>query len=86
MTPFMPEAHECKYHSSTITSGDRCMTNWAVCVDTSGIANTPLSDESSSPFVADIKQDSAEAKERVVALIYFLPAGFSSKMAHLTLP
>ena len=72
----MSEARECKYHSSTITSDDRCRTNWSVCVDTSEITNPSLSDEGSS-LVVDIKQDPAEAKERVVALIYFLPAEFS---------
>ena len=73
----MPEARECtKYHSFTFTSDDRCRINWAVCVDSSEITNTSSSGESSS-FVADIKQEAAKAKERVVALIYFLPAEFS---------
>jgi hypothetical protein len=61
---------------SLITSDDNCRTNWALCVDTSEIKNTPSSDKSSS-FIVAVQKKASEAKERVVALIYFLPADFS---------
>jgi hypothetical protein len=74
----MPEAREClsSYSLQVITYGDICRTNWAVCVDTSDVKTTP-SDAESSSFVTDIRQEAALAKERVVALVYFLPAEFS---------
>jgi hypothetical protein len=72
----MPEARESKSLSSLINSDHSFRTNWAVCVDTSEIKNTCSSDERSS-FVAEIQQESFKAKERVVALVYFLLAEFS---------
>jgi hypothetical protein len=70
--------------SSLITSDNNCRTNWAVCVDTSESKNTSVSDE--SPFVADIRKEAAEAKERVVALVYFLAAEFSLENGTFNIP
>ncbi|KAJ7465989.1 hypothetical protein FB451DRAFT_1261539 [Mycena latifolia] len=51
-------------------------TNWAICVDTSPPEN-PATRSDPSTYVDDLRADADSAQERVVALVYYLPAEFS---------
>ncbi|KAJ6539832.1 hypothetical protein DFH09DRAFT_1368655 [Mycena vulgaris] len=53
-------------------------TNWAVCVDTTPIDKSAPTGSTDSPsYVDDMRAEADSAQERVVALLYFLPAEFS---------
>ncbi|KAJ6586344.1 hypothetical protein DFH09DRAFT_255372 [Mycena vulgaris] len=51
-----------------------CSTNWALCVDTTPTEITATSTES---YAESVRAAAASAQERVVALVYFLPAEFA---------
>ncbi|KAJ7465985.1 hypothetical protein FB451DRAFT_1261529 [Mycena latifolia] len=51
-------------------------TNWAICVDASPLEN-PATHSDLPTYVDDLRAEANSAQERVVALVYYLPAEFS---------
>lgn len=71
---------------------DRDSTNWAVCVDKAPLLDAPevspgiANSLEESPYVASLRKEAADAPERVVALVYFLPAEFTFERGSSQVP